>query len=542
MTEKKKIKIGKKTVTVPDDNGKTPKKYLEEVNSKRSARSISQDRIHKASTTYPTPTKTEDAARWIAHPGRYDIEGIDSPPKEKASKPKKAVAKKPVAKKKAEPKPKKPTVKKTAAKPKAKPTQDDPDIKLMARYFRAIGKEVSTPEEFVMASSLEFKWMSPNEAKAALKRLTDKGLIEQKGDFIRSTIYLDDVDVSEPQNLAALKEATKKNDFLKDHIVFASVPAPKPKKPVKDTDMKRFANMILSFYNGSITKDTFVKTISDLYKWVEPDMAAKLFDDLIKDGYLEYRGNVCVPTFDLTPVSTKRPRRSTVPWGYRRDPHPNEKLGKNAEIRAWYMYEFPTDFSGEDIRRGKTFYDLFEAMDKYVDVYDFLNIDDSVVRERVFEGLADVMGVPYNEVYEKWMMSNQPRDPEINAAMDYERWWDDQLGSNNRKSFKSAMTTLQKDYLRESGDRRPIAKDPEVCGFLADLYGYFYEVYRGNAPTMDEVGYGGFLEYITDKGVNADVRGMLAEDGESDPRAQALLKRLDAIESKYASKPRGLFR
>ena len=30
-----------------------------------------------------------------------------------------------------------------------------------AAYFRSIGKDVTTPEEFVIGTSLELKWMSP---------------------------------------------------------------------------------------------------------------------------------------------------------------------------------------------------------------------------------------------------------------------------------------------------------------------------------------------------------------------------------------------
>ena len=49
-----------------------------------------------------------------------------------------------------------------------------------AAYFRSIGKDVTTPEEFVMGTSLELKWMSPSDSKLLLSAMVRAGVVTQK--------------------------------------------------------------------------------------------------------------------------------------------------------------------------------------------------------------------------------------------------------------------------------------------------------------------------------------------------------------------------
>lgn len=64
-----------------------------------------------------------------------------------------------------------------------------------AAFFRTIGKDVTTPDEFVMEVSLGQKWMSPSDAKALLGLLTEAGIVEVKGGFVRPAGDLSGVDV-----------------------------------------------------------------------------------------------------------------------------------------------------------------------------------------------------------------------------------------------------------------------------------------------------------------------------------------------------------
>ena len=64
-----------------------------------------------------------------------------------------------------------------------------------AAFFRSIGKDVTTAEEFVMTASLEMKWMSPSDSKLLLSTLIFEGILERKGDFVRPASDLGAVDV-----------------------------------------------------------------------------------------------------------------------------------------------------------------------------------------------------------------------------------------------------------------------------------------------------------------------------------------------------------
>lgn len=73
------------------------------------------------------------------------------------------------------------------------------------------------------------------------------------------------------------------------------------------------------------------------------------------------------------------------------------------KLRDWYMRKFPTDELGNEINPNVTFMDLFDTLDCYKDVYELIGFGDSIVRERLFQGLADCIGTDYDYVYEQWL-------------------------------------------------------------------------------------------------------------------------------------------
>lgn len=76
----------------------------------------------------------------------------------------------------------------------------------------------------------------------------------------------------------------------------------------------------------------------------------------------------------------------------------------NSPVRAWYVATYPTDNLGKSIPVGLTFWDVVAALNIGADVYCFLgDAADSVVRERIFSRIADIMGCGYDAVYSTWM-------------------------------------------------------------------------------------------------------------------------------------------
>ena len=64
-----------------------------------------------------------------------------------------------------------------------------------AAYFRSIGKDVTTPEEFVMGTSLELKWMSPSDSKLLLSAMVRAGVVTQKDEYVRPASDLGAIDL-----------------------------------------------------------------------------------------------------------------------------------------------------------------------------------------------------------------------------------------------------------------------------------------------------------------------------------------------------------
>ncbi len=47
---------------------------------------------------------------------------------------------------------------------------------------------------------------------------------------------------------------------------------------------------------------------------------------------------------------------------------------------------------------------MFNTLDNYESVYDFIGVYDSVIRERLFSMLSVIMDVEYDYIYDQWML------------------------------------------------------------------------------------------------------------------------------------------
>ena len=80
-------------------------------------------------------------------------------------------------------------------------------------------------------------------------------------------------------------------------------------------------------------------------------------------------------------------------------------MNENTKLKEWYTTNYPSDELGAEINPDSTFQNLFDALDRYIDVYEVIGVGDSLVRERLFEGLAEITGYDYQTIYEQWMMA-----------------------------------------------------------------------------------------------------------------------------------------
>ena len=72
-------------------------------------------------------------------------------------------------------------------------------------------------------------------------------------------------------------------------------------------------------------------------------------------------------------------------------------------VRGWYMGAFPSDTLGEEINPKISIEDVIRALDNQKDVYEYIGVWDSLVRERIFEELTKISGESYDVFYNAWL-------------------------------------------------------------------------------------------------------------------------------------------
>lgn len=81
----------------------------------------------------------------------------------------------------------------------------------------------------------------------------------------------------------------------------------------------------------------------------------------------------------------------------------NCTLGSN--VKDWYAEKYQDDDSSEI--NNITFKDVANAINSNKDVYEVIGVGDSVIRERVFQELANILNTSYDTVYDAYMYDEQ---------------------------------------------------------------------------------------------------------------------------------------
>jgi len=75
-------------------------------------------------------------------------------------------------------------------------------------------------------------------------------------------------------------------------------------------------------------------------------------------------------------------------------------------IKQYYTKQFPDDSMGKDIKENITFLGLRNILYGDYDVYEYIGVGDSIIRERLFEKLSEYIGQDYSFVYGLWLSKN----------------------------------------------------------------------------------------------------------------------------------------
>jgi hypothetical protein len=73
------------------------------------------------------------------------------------------------------------------------------------------------------------------------------------------------------------------------------------------------------------------------------------------------------------------------------------------KIKEFYLENYPTDELGVELNETPTFAGLLNQLIVGGDVYRYIGVGDSIIRERLFEQLANELETSYDYVYDLWL-------------------------------------------------------------------------------------------------------------------------------------------
>lgn len=117
------------------------------------------------------------------------------------------------------------------------------------------------------------------------------------------------------------------------------------------------------------------------------------------------------------------------------------KLDKN--VKDAFIEEYPDDPFGQDIKYDITFKDVLDGLKKEDDIYDIIGVNDSFVREGIFNILANLMNVDYDYVYKLWLYGE--RKAEIKEESIFEEL-EPIKESNLNESFFNLYKAMDQEY------------------------------------------------------------------------------------------------
>lgn len=79
----------------------------------------------------------------------------------------------------------------------------------------------------------------------------------------------------------------------------------------------------------------------------------------------------------------------------------NNKL--DISIKDWYVKKYPSDDLGNEINDKVTFNNIIEGINNNKNIYEILEVNDSLVRERIFEKISNLIGVSYEDITNQWL-------------------------------------------------------------------------------------------------------------------------------------------
>jgi hypothetical protein len=72
-------------------------------------------------------------------------------------------------------------------------------------------------------------------------------------------------------------------------------------------------------------------------------------------------------------------------------------------LKNFYLSTYSSDELGKEINDNATFVGLLNELYSGKDIYNYIGVADSVIRERLFQELSEILNVDYEYIYQLWL-------------------------------------------------------------------------------------------------------------------------------------------
>ena len=73
------------------------------------------------------------------------------------------------------------------------------------------------------------------------------------------------------------------------------------------------------------------------------------------------------------------------------------------KIKQFYLSNYPTDELGVELNDNANFTGLLNELFTGNDIYGYIGVGDSIIRERLFSKLSEILNCSYDYVYNLWL-------------------------------------------------------------------------------------------------------------------------------------------
>lgn len=78
-----------------------------------------------------------------------------------------------------------------------------------------------------------------------------------------------------------------------------------------------------------------------------------------------------------------------------------------SNVKEIYQHCFPTDVEGYNLNKNISFAQILAHMEHGEDFYNIIGVNDSLIRERIFDLTAKVAHIKYDVIYNMWLNAEE---------------------------------------------------------------------------------------------------------------------------------------